>query len=41
MKLNNQSEKYSENINQSDILQKIYVQKIVVVLICKHGFRQL
>ena len=35
MKLNFQSEKYSENKNQSDI------PKIIVVLICKQSLRQL
>ena len=32
IKLNNQSEKNSENVNQSDIL---WVPKIIVVFICK------
>ena len=37
MKLNHQSEKYSEKINQSEIIY--IVPKIVVVLICKPGLQ--
>ena len=39
MKLNHQSQKYSENINQSTLFCD--VSKIIAVLICKQSLRQL